>query len=161
MKLPSGIELLRICLKIFGVSCWTLWGTFTLAMTGMSMWQVLTAKAPFFMGAIYAGICGIGIGFVVSYFTKRIMMKVECEKVAKTILKDFKNAISHTAKIREKIKAEFDLMVESLIGGDTDQAIVHQKNMQRLQDNYEAVLSEHISVFDKEEKKKDDSQTAS
>lgn len=162
MKMPSGKELLIICLKIFGTACWSIWAAFTLAMTGVSMWKVVTGDAPFYMGAIYAGMCGIGIGFVLSYFTKRIMMKVECEKVARIVLKDFKNAVAHTAKIREKISAEFNLMVESLMDGDTDQAVVHQKNMQRLQENYEAVLSEHISVFDKkEEEKKDDSQTSS
>jgi hypothetical protein len=161
MKLPSGMELLRICLKIFGVSCWALWGTFTLAFTGMAMWKTLTGDAPFFQGAIHAGICGVGIGFVLSHFSKRFMMKYEFNKAAKEVLKDFKNALTHTAKIREKIKTEFDLMVENLMEGDTDQAVVHQKNMQRLQDNYEAVLSEHISIFDKVEEKKDDTQTSS
>lgn len=139
-------------LKIFGIACWALWGGFTLGMTAVTMWQVLKGNAPFFQGAFYAGICGLGIGFILSYTPRRIIWKRECQIAAKSILGSWKDAIVHTHKIREKIKAEFDLMVKKLMEGDPDTAAVHQKNLQNLQENFEAVWSEHFSLFDKEKK---------
>lgn len=140
------------CLKIFGIACWAIWGGFTLGMTAVTMWHVLKGDAPFFVGALHAGICGLGIGLIVSYIPRRIIWKRECRLAAQDVLGNWKDALIHTHKIREKIKAEFDLMVKCLMEGDPDEATFHQENLQKLQENFEAVWSEHFSLFDKEKK---------
>lgn len=152
-------SILHMSLKIFSMICYGLWSGFTIAMTVSAMWHVLKGDAPFFQGALYAGLCGLGIGVLITYLPRRYFMKRDCEKAAQQILGGFKSAAIHTSKIREKIKTEFDLMVKMLMEGDTDAATVHQQNLQKLHENYNAVWSEHFSLFDKEEK--DESKTSS
>lgn len=141
-----------MALKIFSMVCYGLWAGFTLAMTASTMWHTLKGDAPFFQGALYAGMCGLGIGILLTYLPRRYFMRRDCQKAAEDILGGFKSAAIHTTKIREKIKIEFDLMVKMLMEGDTDAASIHQQNLQKLHENYNAVWSEHFSLFDKEEK---------
>lgn len=146
-------------LKLFSIACWAIWSVFTLGMTAVSMYNVLKGDAPFFQGAIYAGMCGIGLGFLVSYIPRRFVMKRDCQKAAEMVLGDFKSGLVHTAKIREKINAEFDLMIECLMEGDPEEATLHQTNLRKLQENFEAVWNEHFALFDTG--KKDEPKTSS
>jgi hypothetical protein len=152
MTIPPVKDLFLIFLKIFGMCCWAIWGAFTLAMTAVSMWQVLRGNAPFFQGAFYAGICGIGLGALLSYVPRRFMMRRECKKAAQEVLGNFKNAVQNTAKIREKMTAEFNLMVECLMDGEVEEAVLHQNNLKKLQENCDAIFSEYSSLLDKEKK---------